>query len=869
MQRARLGCLTGTGIIATLITAFAIVGYSLASGGGQMFSPGALNAIHGQLLGGVTSHADIAGACSACHVAPWEPQTMDDRCLVCHTDVPAQMLDIQTPHGRMHAIDPEAQCRACHPEHRGALASLVDIAGWRYPHQLSGYLLDAHQFKAENDPFKCEDCHGNDVTTFNVETCAACHGQMDQTFTTNHIIAYGASCLDCHDGKDSLGKSFTHANFSFQLTGKHELVACENCHTNKHNLDGFKTTAQACSTCHVADDPHQGAMGSDCAACHTPDDWKTVHFDHNLAAFKLTDTHLTVACEKCHINSVLKGTPQDCFACHKQDDRHLGELGTDCAACHKPTKWTETTFNHSLAAFPLTGKHVTVLCLSCHKNGTYKNTPVDCASCHIDVHSGQMGKDCASCHNTGDWKDVTFDHGKTGFPLSGSHKSAACAECHINGVYKGTPKNCYACHASKDAHKGQFGTDCGSCHNPSSWKNVSFDHSKTGFQLSGLHTNVQCSACHANNVFKGTPKNCYACHAAKDAHAGQFGTDCASCHNPSGWKNVSFDHGKTAFPLLGSHTTVKCSACHVNNVFKGTPKNCYACHAAKDAHGGQFGTDCASCHSPSNWKTVSFDHGKTAFPLTGGHTSVQCKACHTNGVYKGTPKDCYACHAAKDKHNGQFGTVCSTCHNTSGWKNVTFNHGNTAFPLAGSHANVACGACHINGVYKGTPKDCYACHAAKDKHNGQFGTACGSCHKPTQWSDVTFNHSNTAFPLSGLHTNVQCAACHTNGIYKGTPTNCYACHAAKDNHNGQFGTDCGACHNPSGWANATFNHNNTAFPLIGHHTNLNCSKCHSNGVYKGTSTQCIACHRDEHNGQNGTDCSICHTPKDWGAVIKP
>lgn len=804
MQRTRLGCFTGTGILAALITLFFIAGSAIADGG-QMFSPGSLNAIHGQLLGGVTSHADIAGACSTCHVAPWEAQTMDDRCLICHTDVPAQMQDIMTPHGRMFAIDPAAKCRDCHPEHRGSTALLTELDGWKYPHELSGYSLAAHQFKAENDPFKCVDCHSLDVTIFDPKTCTNCHAQIDQGFTTRHVSAYGDACLNCHDGVDHFGKNFTHANFPFKLAGKHLQVACENCHINTHNITDFPLAPQDCAACHSKNDPHGGALGPDCASCHSPEGWKPAHFDHNLAAFKLSDVHLNVACEKCHINNVFKGTPQDCFSCHKQDDRHTGELGTDCASCHKPTKWTDITFNHAQTAFPLNGKHTTVVCLSCHKNGTYTNTPMNCAACHIDVHTNQMGKDCASCHNTSDWKDVNFDHGKTGFPLLGNHKSVACAACHVNGVYKGTPSNCFACHASKDAHNGQFGTDCGSCHNPSTWQNVSFDHSKT------------------------------------------------------------------AFPLTGGHTSAQCAACHLNNVFKGTSKNCYSCHASKDIHGGQFGTDCATCHNTTGWKNVTFNHGNTAFPLTGGHTNVQCKACHTNGVYKGTSTDCYACHASRDKHNGQFGTVCSTCHNTSGWQNVTFNHGNTAFPLAGSHANVACSACHINNVYKGTPKNCYACHASKDNHSGQFGTDCGACHKPTTWSDVTFNHGNTAFPLSGLHNNVQCAACHTNGVYKGTPTNCYACHASKDKHSGQFGTDCGSCHNTSGWANATFNHNNTAFPLIGHHTQLACTACHKNGVYKGTASQCIACHgdKDQHNGQNGTDCSICHTPKDWGEVIKP
>jgi len=736
MQRARLGCLTGTGIIATLITAFAIAGYSLASGG-QMFSPGALNASSGQLIGDVTSHADIAGRCSACHVAPWETQTMDDRCVVCHTDISAKLTDVQTSHGRMYAIDPKARCRDCHHEHQGAMAPLTEIADWKYPHQLSGYALDAHQFKAENETFQCEDCHSTDVTTFDVKTCATCHSQKDGAFTTRHVTAFGESCLKCHDGKDSLGKSFTHANFSFTLTGKHAAVFCEDCHLNARGLTDLQATSQACATCHAKDDPHGGSLGPDCGSCHSPDGWKPARFDHNRSVFKLLPAHVNMACANCHINNVFKGTPMDCFSCHKQKDPHGGTLGQDCGSCHKATTWKDITFDHSKVAFTLSGKHNSVACASCHKDNLFKNTPTNCAACHNDVHSGQMGNDCAGCHNPSDWKDVRFDHGKTGFALTGNHTGVACTACHINGIYKGTSSSCYSC------------------------------------------------------------------------------------------------------------------------------------HAAKDPHGGQFGTDCGTCHDPSGWKNVNFDHGSTGFPLKGAHTNVQCTACHANGVFRGTPKDCIACHAARDAHNGQFGTVCSTCHNPSSWNNVNFDHGTTGFPLAGSHASAACSACHVNNVYQGTPKNCYACHAAKDNHNGQFGTDCGACHKPTQWSDVTFNHGNTAFPLSGKHINVQCAACHSNGVYKGTPTNCYACHASKDNHNGQFGTNCGACHNPSGWANVTFDHNNTAFPLIGHHAQLECKACHGNGVYQGTPTQCIGCHRDEHNGQNGTDCNICHTPKDWGAIIKP
>ena len=732
MRTARLGCFTSVGIIAGLITAFAIAGYALASGG-QMFSPGDLNTVAGHLLGNVTSHADIGGECGACHVAPWGSETMQDRCVVCHEDVPVQMLDLLTPHGRMFAIDSEARCRDCHPEHRGATALLTDIDGWRYPHQLSGYYLTVHQFKAENGAFQCLDCHGDDVTTFDVNICESCHNDLDQIFTMSHVLSYGSSCLNCHDGMDSMTTDFTHENFQFNLTGKHLDVACQDCHNGARDLGGFEMTPQDCGSCHGNDDPHEGVLGSDCASCHSPEGWAPSQFDHNRSAFKLGDAHVSLTCVKCHSDKLFKGTPQDCFSCHQQDDLHMGALGTDCASCHTATTWKDVIFKHSMSAFALVGRHVDVACSECHKDLAFRGTPSACASCHMDVHKGEMGMDCAKCHNPSNWKDVNFDHGTfTGFQLVGNHKGAPCTSCHVNGVYKGTPANCFACHADKDKHNGQFGKDCGSCHNPKAWKDVNFDHSKTGF------------------------------------------------------------------------------------------------------------------------------------PLAGSHAGVPCTSCHVNGVYKGTSRDCYSCHANKDKHNGQFGTVCSACHKPTKWSDVNFDHNNTGFPLSGSHTNAQCSACHINGVYKGTPADCYSCHANKDKHNGQFGANCGSCHKPTKWSDVNFNHNNTSFPLSGGHTNIQCGACHVNGVYKGTPTNCYSCHANKDKHNGQFGTNCGSCHNPSGWANATFNHNNTGFPLAGKHANVGCTNCHQNGVYQGTPSQCAACHQDAHNGENGADCAACHTPKGWG-----
>ena len=34
-----------------------------------------------------------------------------------------------------------------------------------------------------------------------------------------------------------------------------------------------------------------------------------------------------------------------------------------------------------------------------------------------------------------------------------------------------------------------------------------FDHLRTGFALSGAHTNARCESCHLGGVFKGTPRD--------------------------------------------------------------------------------------------------------------------------------------------------------------------------------------------------------------------------------------------------------------------------------------------------------------------------------------------------------------------------
>ena len=61
MRNSRLGCLTPTGIIAALLTAFVIAGFAFAQGG-VLYSPGPLNAQAGEALGGAVGFHEHGGS---------------------------------------------------------------------------------------------------------------------------------------------------------------------------------------------------------------------------------------------------------------------------------------------------------------------------------------------------------------------------------------------------------------------------------------------------------------------------------------------------------------------------------------------------------------------------------------------------------------------------------------------------------------------------------------------------------------------------------------------------------------------------------------------------------------------------------------
>ncbi|MEN8006796.1 MAG: hypothetical protein ABFS42_07245 [Candidatus Krumholzibacteriota bacterium] len=381
---------------------------------------------------------------------------------------------------------------------------------------------------------------------------------------------------------------------------------------------------------------------------------------------------------------------------------------------------------------------------------------------------GDMNLDCMLCHTEQSWDEEgragEFDHAVTGFALEGLHIHARCRDCHREPVFAHVGTACADCH--QDIHRGREGPSCGDCHTPAGWVDrdrMRRDHDATALPLVGAHERVDCDACHsgaAGSDYVGTPVDCYDCHAevyhgttSPDHEASGFGTDCIRCHGvfSATWGAGDFIHA-ASFPLTGAHRYLECAACHENG-FTGTPTDCVACHqddydsTLNPAHpAAGFSTDCRPCHATSAWVPSSFDHGTTAFLLTGAHRPLDCLACHDTG-YAGTPTDCVACHQTEyDGTTGpnhvasNFPVTCADCHSTSAWIPSTWDH-ETLFPIrGGAHSGTTCTDCHV------VPTDYSAFE-------------CILCHEHNQ-SDSDNDHSE----VSGyFYQSSECFRCHPRG----------------------------------------------------------------------------------------------------------
>jgi hypothetical protein len=437
-----------------------------------------------------------------------------------------------------------------------------------------------------------------------------------------------------------------------------------------------------------------------------------------------------------------------------------------------------------------------------------------------------------------------------------------------------------------------------------------FDHLTTGFELLGQHRDLPCEACHANAVFKGTPRACGACHGvgtairatAKTANHILSSDRCDSCHTPVAWKPaVNFDHAEARGSCSTCHngvqaqgkaathvqTDLECDVCHStvswsNASFKheGIVGNCASCHDRVHATGMPAAhipidtAPCESCHSPSNfttWAGPTMNHAAV--------TGVACASCHEAGkTFFGvtivtrppaphpTGGDCSQCHNStvsftadlpKPANHIPTTAPCAQCHTSGSNYDV--------YSVAGTHIGVTdCKTCHGPGVANTFANVTITTTSATHIPIGAVDCGGSGCHTTSNLNTGGFNIGPASVDIPTLnvagHTTVAAAApacqtCHETAPYQGMIAS--SASAAGDSRPTAFDKghptsgDCNGCHTTS--PTFTTNVNNSAKPANHIPTSAACTQCHTTqgnyALYSVTGT---------HQGVIG--CVSCHGP---------
>lgn len=452
--------------------------------------------------GPTVPHDTFPADCSLCHISEnWHTLRSDftfdhaaqaglelngahatAQCLRCHNDRGPAELFAQRGCGGCHT-DPHqrelgSDCAQCHNERNWTADRQFALhARTRFP------LIGAHVGVA------CFRCHpgaqANNYKRADVH-CVSCHGSdLDRATNPDHaVLGWTDNCQKCHSPIAWGSGGFVH-DF-FPLTGGHQAVACNACHTSGQ----FSGLSQACNSCHLQDfqtttSPNHIAAGfsQQCQNCHSTVAWGGAGFLHNT--FPLTGGHQAVACTACHTNGQYSGLSHDCSSCHLDDfqattnpNHFTAGFGLNCQDCHSTVAWGGAGFVHD--RFPLTGAHQAVTCAACHPNGQFTGTPQACSACHLTEYQAAANPNhaalgfplnCEQCHTTTTWQGATFTHQ---FNItSGPHRVYECSECHR------VPGNvhvvsCTHCHEHSQAiadekHQGEPGyvwdsNACIGCH---------------------------------------------------------------------------------------------------------------------------------------------------------------------------------------------------------------------------------------------------------------------------------------------------------------------------------------------------------------------------------------------------------------------
>ena len=306
--------------------------------------------------------------CATCHTEnSWSPSIFDhdgqyfpiysgahngqwNDCIECHTnpnnyaDVSCLGCHLQSPTNSQHIVVngyvyQSSACIACHPT--GDANNVFDHNTTSFP------LTQSH------NGVNCIECHANGYVG-TPTNCDACHmPDFNSSVNPNHNnLGLSNDCAMCHTAApDWQPAAFPVHNNYYPLNGAHALVAnnCAMCHNGDYN-----NTPNTCVGCHLNDynsttNPNhaQAQFPTDCAVCHSENQWVPANFDHDGQYFPIySNTH--------------QGKWSDCTDCHANPNNYADFT---CFTCHGQSS---TNNDHSQVNGYV---YQSQACLQCHPTG--------------------------------------------------------------------------------------------------------------------------------------------------------------------------------------------------------------------------------------------------------------------------------------------------------------------------------------------------------------------------------------------------------------------------------------------------------------------------------------------------------------------
>ncbi len=369
---------------------------------------------------------------------------------------------------------------------------------------------------------------------------------------------------------------------------------------------------------------------------------------------------------------------------------------------------------------------------------------------------------------------------------------------------------------------------------------------------------------------------------------------CNSCHimNPyyTSWQQ-------------SGHSEVNCLECHVQPGFNGVVRaklnglaqavDCFLGRVHPKPNALVEDASCLrdGCHTKESLlsepvaqvdQKYKFSHRGHVDARLGG-IRLLCTTCHSRFEgqehFKVNTQDCFICHFPKAPTSPVHlvDTKCLDCHDAPA---EIFQQGlaeidHRKFITAQLSCEQLCHNKEIDPDTRVADTRCLDCHEFRNQgeygasdlhamHSGKDKVECLACHEMTE-------HGRS--PIDGHHTSLKCDLCH-QVPFEGArlaeiesirlPANCGLCHS--DPHAGQFTKACQQCHSEHGWNGrwiVDVHGADAAFPLVGKHKNIECSRCHvgarlAQARFVGLPRACEGCHADPHEGQMSLSCDKCH-----------